>query len=276
MTPSAATAAGRAPGLRRSPAPRVPRRVSGPTHPARPHTRPGAGGPRSSRPAPARSSVALGAAARRLRALPDARLLDRLVRGRAWIAIVAVALMGIVFMQVSMLQLNAGIGRAVTSADTLERQNSTLRAGISELDSGERIQKVATELGMVMPAAGDVRFLDARQADGARAAANVTAPAPAATRAAAVQTPTGQAAAAAVQPQQPVQAAQTAAPPATATTATTATPTTTPAPAATTQTQTSPPPSPTPATAAAPTPGAAAAPPVGTSAGGVSAPAVQR
>jgi cell division protein FtsL len=269
MTPSAATAAGRAPGLRRSPAPRVPRRVSGPARPpARPH------GPRTrttTRPAPARA--VLGAVARRLRALPDTRLLDRLVRGRAWIGIVAVALMGIVFMQVSMLQLNAGIGRAVTSADTLERQNATLRADISRLDSGEQIQKVATELGMVMPAAGDVRFLDARRADGARAAANVTAPAPAppAATQAAVQTPAGPAAAAAVQPQQAAQAqVQPAAPSATATTATAA------PPPATTQPKTSPPQSPTPATAAAPTPGAAAAPPATTSAGGVSAPAVQR
>ncbi|MCW3048767.1 MAG: hypothetical protein JWO74_3051, partial [Solirubrobacterales bacterium] len=229
----------------------------------------------ATRPAAARSRVVLGAVARRLRALPDTRLLDRLVRGRAWIGLVAVALMGIVFMQVSMLQLNAGIGRAVTSADTLDRENSTLRAQISQLDSGEQIQKVATQLGMVMPAAGDVRFLDARQADGARAAANITAPAPAAaTQAAAVQAPAVQSAAAAVQPQsvqpvQPVQPAQAAAPPATATTASAA------APAATT-TQASPPPSPTPATAAASTPGAAAGPPATTSAGGVSAPAVQR
>jgi hypothetical protein len=172
-------------------------------------------------------------------------------------------------MQVSMLQMNAGIGRAVTSADTLDRQNSTLRADISQLDSGEQIQKVATELGMVMPAAGDVRFLDARQADGARAAANVTAPAPvSATQAAVAPAPAGQAPAAA-QPQA-AQAAQAAAPPATATTASAA------APPATTQPQASPPPSPTPATAAAPTPGAAAGPPATTSSGGVSAPAVQR
>jgi cell division protein FtsL len=219
--------------------------------------------------------VVLGAVARRLRALPDTRLLDRLVRGRAWIALVAVALMGIVFMQVSMLQLNAGIGRAVTSADTLERQNSTLRADISQLDSGEQIQKVAAELGMVMPAAGDVRFLDARQADGARAAANITAPAPAAATQAAAATQV-----ASVQAQAAPGAVQTqaAAPPATPTATATATATTaaSPAPPATTQTQASPPPSPTPATAAAPTPGAAAGPSATTSSGGVSAPAVQR
>ncbi len=108
----------------------------------------------------------------------DARVLDRLVRGRAWIALMAVGLMGIVFMQVSLLKLNAGISRAVTAADTFDRQNSSLREEISKLDSGERIQSVAAKLGMVTPAAGDVHYLDGRGADGARAAASITAPKP--------------------------------------------------------------------------------------------------
>ena len=108
----------------------------------------------------------------------DARVLDRLVRGRAWIALMAVGLMGIVFMQVSLLKLNAGISRAVTAADTFDRQNSSLREDISKLDSGERIQAVAAKLGMVTPAAGDVHYLDGRGADGARAAASIKPPEP--------------------------------------------------------------------------------------------------
>ena len=55
--------------------------------------------------------------------------------------------MGIVFIQVSMLRLNAGISRAITSAETLERQNAALRADISKLDSGERISRSAGALG---------------------------------------------------------------------------------------------------------------------------------
>jgi outer membrane biosynthesis protein TonB len=108
----------------------------------------------------------------------DARVLDRLVRGRAWIAIVAAALIGIVFMQVSMLKLNAGVSRAVTAADTLERQNSTLRADISKLDSGERVQDAAANLGMTTRPAGDVRYLDAERASAARAAASIKPPSP--------------------------------------------------------------------------------------------------
>jgi cell division protein FtsL len=120
-------------------------------------------------------ALRLGATAMRV---GDARLLDRLVRGRAWIALVAIGLMGIVFMQVSLLKLNAGISRAVTAADTLDRQNSSLRSDISNLDSGDRIQAVAAKLGMITPAAGDVHYLDGARADGARAAASIKPPAP--------------------------------------------------------------------------------------------------
>ena len=105
-------------------------------------------------------------------------MLDRLVRGRLWLGIVAVALLGIVFMQVSLLRLNASVGVAVTKADTLERENSGLRSDISKLDSGERIQDVAAKLGMVMPPAGDVHFLDARGANAVLASTSITAPDP--------------------------------------------------------------------------------------------------
>jgi cell division protein FtsL len=250
MTPARTTAAPRhrpashaGRGLRRGPAPRVSRRISGPARPAF------AGAPAAARP----FALRLGATAMRV---GDARLLDRLVRGRAWIALVAVGLMGIVFMQVSLLKLNAGISRAVTAADTLDRQNSTLRGDISNLDSGERIQSVAAKLGMITPAAGDVHYLDGRQADGARAAESIKPPNPvAATAAPAVQQqPVAvqqQPAAAAQQQQatavqQPAQTATTAATtqqpqqqaPAGTTTggATTAPPTTTTAPPAATAT----------------------------------------
>jgi cell division protein FtsL len=163
-----ATRAGRA--LRRGPAPRAPRRISGPARPPRAALA-GAGAAAARLPL----AVRLGATAMRI---GDARVLDRLVRGRAWIALVAIGLMGIVFMQVSLLKLNAGISRAVTAADTLERQNSTLRDDISNLDSGERIQAVAAKYGMITPAAGDVHYLDGRQADAARAAAAIKPPSP--------------------------------------------------------------------------------------------------
>ncbi len=148
----------------RSPAPRAPRRVSGPARPR--------AVPRRPEPVP-QTRLA------RVSTLADARLLERLVRGRFWIPIVAVALLGIVFMQISMLKLNAGIGRAVQASLTLERQNALLRAEVSRLDGGERIQGVASRLGMVLPPAGGHRYLTAgREGEAQRAAASVRPPAP--------------------------------------------------------------------------------------------------
>jgi cell division protein FtsL len=158
--------------LRRGPAPRAARRISGPTRPPRAALAGAGAGAAVGRPP---LSMRLG---RRAMRVGDARVLDRLVRGRAWIAIVAAALIGIVFMQVSMLKLNAGVSRAVTAADTLERQNSTLRADISKLDSGERVQDAAADLGMVTPAAGSVHYLDGAGASAARASASIKPPNP--------------------------------------------------------------------------------------------------
>jgi hypothetical protein len=86
-----------------------------------------------------------------------------------------------------MLKLNAGVSRAVTAADTLERQNSSLRADISKLDSGERVQDAAANLGMTTRPAGDVRYLDAERASAARAAASIKPPSPVASAASVAQ-----------------------------------------------------------------------------------------
>jgi cell division protein FtsL len=104
------------------------------------------------------------------RTLPDSRALDRLIRGRAWVAVIAVALIGIVAMQVHMLGLNAGIGVAVEKATTLEQQNTALRLDVSRLSSGERIAGEAQRLGLVMPNAGEVRYTDLHTTDAGRAA----------------------------------------------------------------------------------------------------------
>jgi len=221
MTPPAGTTTPRtARPTRRRAAQRPPRRVSGPARGARAET--GA-------PVPRGGAVAvtppLGLRlARRGGRIVDARFLDRLLRGRVWIALLAVGLMGIVFIQVSMLRLNAGISRAITTAETLSHQNASLRADISKLDSGERIADSAGALGMVQPAAGSVNYLDARKGD-ARAAAQAIRPprkdatgASASAAAAPTQaTTTAQAAPATAQPQ--AQAAT--APPAATTTQTT-------------------------------------------------------
>jgi hypothetical protein len=100
----------------------------------------------------------------RLRALPEHRIVDKLLRSRAWIVLVALMLGGIVAMQVSLLKLNAGISRAVQTSATLERQNADMQDTIARLSSGERARTAAADSGMVAPPAGDVGFLRARGA----------------------------------------------------------------------------------------------------------------
>ena len=55
--------------------------------------------------------------------LPDHSLLDRVVRGRAWIPLLGVLLAGIVAAQVEILKLGASMGRSLEQTTTLTSQN---------------------------------------------------------------------------------------------------------------------------------------------------------
>jgi cell division protein FtsL len=116
-----------------------------------------------------------------VRALPDQPLLDRLVRGRGWIALLAALLVVIVAMQVSLLGLGASIGRAVQQATALQAQNEQLRARVGTLADDQRIESLAAGMGMVMPAPTAVTFLSAGSSTTpGDAATAISAPDPAA------------------------------------------------------------------------------------------------
>jgi hypothetical protein len=153
----------------------IPRRRSGPTRTGRAGVPRTAGRARSSRKQSTESFAALGRMALRV---PDARVLDRLIRGRLWIGLIAGALVVLVFMQVSLLKLNTGISADILTSQNLARDNAQLRASVSSLDSGQRIQDIAAARGMVMPDDGQLRFLRAVPpwTSGARAAQAITAP----------------------------------------------------------------------------------------------------
>jgi hypothetical protein len=175
MTPPAASAAAAAPAIAprrtnspwRAPATRKPRRVSGPAragsnHPASHRTR-GWSGP----------AHAVGLA----EAVATHRLLDRLIRGRVWIGVIAFALIGIVTMQLVLLKLNAGIGRSLVRETLLQRENATMSAENSEVAAGEQVEVQAEHAGMELIPEGALRFLTAHPAsDVSKAAAALSAP----------------------------------------------------------------------------------------------------
>jgi cell division protein FtsL len=111
-----------------------------------------------------------------IRALPDHPWLDRVVRGRAWIAVLFIMLAGIVAMQVEVLKLNRTMGNAIEQATALQSRNELLRANVSSLADDQRIERLAAAQGMVMPAPQDLGFLSVNRTNVARAANHIRIP----------------------------------------------------------------------------------------------------
>jgi cell division protein FtsL len=104
-------------------------------------------------------------------------VLDALLAGRGWIALVFVLLAGIVFFNVDLLQMNREIAQNAEKISTLKREIARNRLDVARLASSERIQESAAELGLVLPAPGEVRYLTARpDRDAKQAAKRITAP----------------------------------------------------------------------------------------------------
>ncbi|HEY2398468.1 MAG TPA: hypothetical protein VGH78_05690 [Solirubrobacteraceae bacterium] len=104
-------------------------------------------------------------------------MLDRLIRGRAWIAIVAFALIGIVTLQLGLLKLNAGIGHSLRLEANLQRENAALSIENSELAAGDVVESRAGRLGMEVVPVGALRFLTAHPgADAGHGAAALKTP----------------------------------------------------------------------------------------------------
>ena len=150
---------------RSAPARRAPSRTAAPGRTTAPTRRV------SGRPRPA-------APATRVAALPrGARVLDALLTGRIWIGLVGVLLAGIVFFNVDLLQMNREITQMAEKATQIKRENDRLRHDYARLASSERIQEAAAALGLVYPAAGEVRYLESKpKLDAHNASKRIIAP----------------------------------------------------------------------------------------------------
>ena len=74
-------------------------------------------------------------------------MLDALLSGRGWIALVFLLLAGIVFFNVDLLQMNRDIARNLEKISALKRENARLLLDQARLANSERIQEEAVKLG---------------------------------------------------------------------------------------------------------------------------------
>jgi cell division protein FtsL len=106
-------------------------------------------------------------------------MLDAVLNGRIWIGLVGVLLAGIVFFNVDLLRMNREITQMADQAAQLKRENARLREDVAGLANSERIQQAAAELGLVLPAPAEVRYLKSNPTIDARTASKrIIAPDP--------------------------------------------------------------------------------------------------
>lgn len=105
--------------------------------------------------------IAVGRTAVAVRQLPDTRAIVGLTRGRVWIAVLGILLIGIVALNVATLGLGTSAGKIDGQIQTLRQENSVLRARVAERLSHERVQGAAYSLGLSVPAPRDVGYREA-------------------------------------------------------------------------------------------------------------------
>jgi hypothetical protein len=85
-------------------------------------------------------------------------------------------LVGIVAMQVELLKLNASTGRSIELIGSLQGRNDLLRAQVAAASNPNRIEHLASRMGMTMPSPESITFVKARSASVRRALAGIHPP----------------------------------------------------------------------------------------------------
>jgi hypothetical protein len=158
-----------APARRKAPA-RAPARKAPARKPARraaPGRRVAAGGPKL--------ALVAGRAAVAVRELPDSGLVVRLTRGRAWIAVLGILLVGIVALNVVTLSFAASSSKVDERNTTLEEENSALRSRLAQRVSTKKMRHEAAIRGLAMPTAEEPTVISAGSKDVAEAARRLAA-----------------------------------------------------------------------------------------------------
>lgn len=91
--------------------------------------------------------------------IADSGLMVRLTRGRLWIGVLAALLAGIVALNVLSLSLSSSGSQVAERSESLQRENSVLRAGIAQQLSSQRVEEIAASLGLEVPEPRDIAYL---------------------------------------------------------------------------------------------------------------------
>jgi hypothetical protein len=172
--PKRRSTAAPAPAPSRTTAP-APKRRKAPAAPARV--------PQRARPKPKpkraaaqpRLALVVGRTAATVRDLPDSGLIVRMTRGRAWIAVLGVLLVGIVALNVVTLSFAASLGKIDEQASTLEKENSVLGGRLAQKSATGRIHGEALSLGLVNSTAEEPKVIEAKPGDAEVAAQRLAA-----------------------------------------------------------------------------------------------------
>jgi hypothetical protein len=157
------------------------RRAPARTAPAR---RAPARAPQRARPKPKRAPggqlipVAFGRTAGAVRHLPDSGLVVRMTRGRAWIGVLGVLLVGIVALNVATLSFAASSGHIEQNIQALEQENSLLRNRDAQISGAPRVRDEAAGQGLIMPSADLTTVVHVGPHDIANAAQRLAAAGP--------------------------------------------------------------------------------------------------
>jgi hypothetical protein len=119
--------------------------------------------------------IAVGRTAVAVSQLPDSGLVVRLTRGRAWIALLGVLLVGIVALNVVTLSFAASSGKIDEQITALEEENSILRGRDAQGSGVGAVRNAAGPLGLAMPNSDEIHFVEAGHGVVATAAGRLAA-----------------------------------------------------------------------------------------------------
>jgi hypothetical protein len=120
-------------------------------------------------------AVVAGRTAVAVRQLPDSGLVVRMTRGRAWIGVLGILLVGIVALNVATLSFAASAGKIDEQITALENENSMLESREAKHFSTARIRNQGSQLGLAMPNTEEPQVIELSPDDVATAASRLAA-----------------------------------------------------------------------------------------------------